>query len=95
MDRKPKLPLEIGCSLCSLTEYFMFGLSFKEQKKLSRENAFKLEKEFNDVFYNNYKELSANIICEKSKESVLKYKNIEVKKHLKYAALTPKLTPKK
>ena len=71
---------EIGCSLCSLTEYFIFGFTFKEQEKLSRENAFKLEEEFNDAFYNNYTELSAKTICEKQKEVILKYKNIEVKK---------------
>ncbi len=71
---------EVDCCLCSRTEYFLFGLGFDEQEKLSRVHTFNLEEEFNDAFYNNYKALSSKIICEKSKEVVLKYKNIEVKK---------------
>lgn len=68
---------EIECSLGISIEYFMFGFSFEDQEKLCRENLMKLEEEFNDAFYENYKGLNPAMILKKSKEAILKYKNLE------------------
>lgn len=72
--------VDINCSLCSLTEYYLFGLSFEDQEKLSNENTFKLEEEYNNAFYDNYKKLCSENIFMKLKDIVFKYKSVNLKK---------------
>ncbi|MFI2744190.1 hypothetical protein ACG2LH_15760 [Zhouia sp. PK063] len=66
---------EVGCSLSSLTEYFIFGLEYEKYEKLSNRDSFNLEKEFDDIFYN---ESDENIVCSRIKNLLIRYKNIEL-----------------
>ena len=65
--------------MCSLTEYSLFGLSFKEQEELSNVHTCKLEDNFFDTFFKFYKDLEANKLAMKLKEVVIRYKEIGVK----------------